>query len=432
MVDRLRLDPKRLAAMADGVRAVAALPDPVGETLRAWTRPNGIEITKRRVPIGVVGIIYESRPNVTSDAAVLCTKTGNAAILRGGSEAIHSNLAIADALRDGASAAGLPADSILLIPHTDREAVRHLAQMDKYVDLLVPRGGQSLIEAVVQHARMPVIKHYHGVCILYVDRAADLDMAVSLAVNTKTQRPGVCNAVETLLVHRDIAATFLPRAADALWSRGVELRGDPAVRAILGERIVPATDADWTTEFLDLRLAVKIVDDLRRRHRTHRNPRLPPQRCHRDRRRRPRRTVPQRGGQRDGLLERQHAVHGRRGVRVRRGNRHQHGQTPRPRPDGPGGTDDVQIRHPRHRAGAGITVQPSKVATPWNGQTCEHCCHRGKPGDVATTAFVERQHAVDGSNARRNGIDPMMQVTATRCARWLRRVRCSAKRQWAW
>ncbi len=262
MLDRLHLDDRRLAIMADGVRAVAALPDPVGETLRAWTRPNGIEITKRRVPIGVVGIIYESRPNVTSDAAVLCTKTGNAAILRGGSEAIHSNLAIADALRDGAARAGLPADSILLVPRTDREAVRHLAEMDKYVDLLVPRGGQSLIEAVVKHARMPVIKHYHGVCILYVDRAADLDMAVSLAINTKTQRPGVCNAVETLLVHRDIAATFLPRAADALWSRGVELRGDPAVRVILGERIVPATDADWTTEFLDLRLAVKVIGDL--------------------------------------------------------------------------------------------------------------------------------------------------------------------------
>ena len=262
MLDRLHLDPKRLTAMADGVRAVAALPDPVGETLRAWTRPNGIEITKKRVPIGVVGIIYESRPNVTSDAAVLCTKTSNAAILRGGSEAIHCNVAIADALRDGAAHAGLPADSILLVPHTDREAVRHLAEMDKYVDLLVPRGGQSLIEAVVKHARMPVIKHYHGVCILYVDRAADLDMAVKLAVNAKTQRPGVCNAVETLLVHRDIATSFLPRAADALWSRGVELRGDPAVRAVLGERVVPATDADWTTEFLDLRLAVKVVNGL--------------------------------------------------------------------------------------------------------------------------------------------------------------------------
>ena len=262
MLDRLRVDSDRLAVMARGIRAVAALPDPVGESLRAWTRPNGIEITKSRVPIGVVGIIYESRPNVTSDAAVLCTKTGNAAILRGGSEALRSNLAITDALRDGAAQAGLPADSILLVPHTDRDAVRHLAQMDQYVDLLVPRGGQSLIEAVVAHARMPVIKHYHGVCILYVDRAADPDMAINLIINTKTQRPGVCNAVETLLVHRDIAPTFLPRAADALWSRGVELRGDPAVRSLLGDRVIPATDADWTTEFLDLRLAVKIVPDL--------------------------------------------------------------------------------------------------------------------------------------------------------------------------
>ena len=262
MIDRLRIDEKRLAVMSAGVRAVAALDDPAGVVLRAWTRPNGIEISKVRVPIGVVGIIYESRPNVTSDAAVLCTKTGNAAILRGGSEALRSNLAIADALRAGAVAAGLPADSILLVPRTDRDAVRYLAQMDKYVDLLVPRGGQSLIEAVVQHARMPVIKHYHGVCILYVDRAADLDMAVKLAVNTKCQRPGVCNAVETLLVHRAVADAFLPRAAEALWAEGVELRGDPAVRRTLGERVVPATDADWTTEYLDLRLAVKVVGDL--------------------------------------------------------------------------------------------------------------------------------------------------------------------------
>ena len=262
MLDRLRIDEKRLGVMAEGVRAVAVLDDPVGAVLRAWTRPNGIEISKVRVPIGVVGIIYESRPNVTSDAAVLCTKTGNAAILRGGSEALRSNLAIADALREGAAAAGLPADSILLVGRTDREAVRFLAEMDKYVDLLVPRGGQSLIEAVVRHARMPVIKHYHGVCILYVDRAADLDMAVRLAVNTKCQRPGVCNAVETLLVHRDVAAAFLPRAADALWARGVELRGDAEVRQTLGARVVPTTEVDWTTEFLDLRLAVKVVGDL--------------------------------------------------------------------------------------------------------------------------------------------------------------------------
>lgn len=262
MLDRLRLDDRRLAAMANGIRAVADLPDPVGEILRAWTRPNGIEISKKRVPIGVVGIIYESRPNVTSDAAVLCTKTGNAAILRGGSEAIRSNVAIADALREGARRGGLPADCILLVPRTDRDAVRLLAQMDRYVDLLVPRGGQSLIEAVVSHARMPVIKHYHGVCILYVDRAADLAMAERILLNGKTQRPGVCNALETLLVHRDAAPGFLPQAAAALRAKGVVLHGDESTRRLLGEKIVPATEADWTTEYLDLHLAVKVVGDL--------------------------------------------------------------------------------------------------------------------------------------------------------------------------
>ena len=262
MIDRLRLDGERLAGMADGVRAVAALDDPVGETLRAWTRPNGLEIDKRRVPIGVVGIIYESRPNVTSDAAVLCTKTGNAAILRGGSESLRSNLAVADALREGATHAGLPADSILLVPRTDREAVRLLAEMDRYVDLIVPRGGTALIETVVRHARMPVIKHYHGVCILYVDRAADQAMAERILINAKCQRPGVCNAVETLLVHRDLAPDFLPRAAVALREKGVELHGDPTVRQILGEGVVPAAEEDWTTEYLDLKLAVRVVDGL--------------------------------------------------------------------------------------------------------------------------------------------------------------------------
>ena len=262
MIDRLRLDEKRLNAMVDGVRAVAALDDPVGETLRAWTRPNGLAINKVRVPIGVVGIIYESRPNVTSDAAVLCTKTGNAALLRGGSEALRSNLAIADALRDGAERAGLPADSILLIPRTHREAVRLMAEMDRFVDMIVPRGGTALIETVVRHARMPVIKHYHGVCILYVDRAADLDMAERILLNAKCQRPGVCNAVETLLVHRDAADTFLPRAAAALWKEGVEIHGDAVVHGLLGERVVPATKVDWKTEYLDLKLAVRVVGDL--------------------------------------------------------------------------------------------------------------------------------------------------------------------------
>ena len=259
MIDRLRLDAPRLAAMADGIRAVAALADPVGETIRAWTRPNGIAITKRRVPIGVVGIIYESRPNVTSDAAVLCTKTGNAALLRGGSESLRSNLAIAAALRDGAARAGLPADSILLVPRTDREAVRLMAEMDRYVDMIVPRGGTALIETVVRHARMPVIKHYHGVCILYVDRAADQEMAGRILVNAKCQRPGVCNAVETLLVHRDIAGEFLPKAAAALREEGVELHGDETVRHLLAEGVIPATEEDWTTEYLDLKLAIRVV-----------------------------------------------------------------------------------------------------------------------------------------------------------------------------
>ena len=262
MIDRLRLDGQRLGVMAAGVRAVAALDDPVGETIRHWTRPNGLEINKVRVPIGVVGIIYESRPNVTSDAAVLCTKTGNAALLRGGSEALRSNLAIAAALRAGAASAGLPADCIQLIGLADREAVRLLAEMDKYIDVIVPRGGTALIETVVRHARMPVIKHYHGVCILYVDRAADLGMAVDIAVDAKCRRPGVCNAIETVLVHRAVAPEFLGRLAEAMAAHGVELRGDGEVRARLGEGVVPATDADWTTEFLDLKLAAKVVGDL--------------------------------------------------------------------------------------------------------------------------------------------------------------------------
>ncbi len=261
-VDRLRLDETRLAAMADGIRAVAALDDPVGETIRTWTRPNGLEIRKVRVPIGVVGIIYESRPNVTSDAAVLCTKTGNAAILRGGSESLRSNLALAEALRDGATRAGLPADSIALVGRTDREAVRMLAEMDRHVDVIIPRGGTALIETVVRHARMPVIKHYHGVCILYVDRAADQAMAERILINAKCQRPGVCNAVETLLVHRGIAAEFLPRAARALRDNGVELRGDETVRQLLDESVVAATEEDWTTEYLDLKLAIRVVDGL--------------------------------------------------------------------------------------------------------------------------------------------------------------------------
>jgi glutamate-5-semialdehyde dehydrogenase len=262
MIDRLTLNPKRLEAMAQGIEQVAALPDPVGQVISEWTRPNGLRITKVRVPIGVIGIIYESRPNVTSDAAILCTKTGNATILRGGSESIYSNLAIAEALQSGAASAELPADVILLVPTTDREAVRHMAQMDQFIDLIIPRGGHALIEAVVNNARMPVIKHYHGVCIVYVDKDADLAMAESIVTNAKCQRPGVCNAMETVLVHRNVAADFFEKTGRNLMARGVEIRGDDQVRKILGEEIKAVTEEDWTTEFLDLKLAARVVDDM--------------------------------------------------------------------------------------------------------------------------------------------------------------------------
>jgi glutamate-5-semialdehyde dehydrogenase len=231
-----------------------------------WTRPNGLVISKVRVPIGVIGIIYESRPNVTCDAAILCTKTGNATILRGGSESIQSNLAIAEALQAGAAEAGLPADSVLLIPRTDRDAVRHMAEMDQYIDMIVPRGGHQLIDTVMEYARMPVIKHYHGVCITYVDKDADLEMAVSVVVNAKTQRPGVCNALETLLVHSGIVDAFFAKAADRLREKNVEIRGDDAVRESLARagyaNTRPVTEKDWTAEYLDYIMAAKAVDSV--------------------------------------------------------------------------------------------------------------------------------------------------------------------------
>ncbi len=257
MLDRLRLDEARIEAMAAGIDQVATLPDPVGQVLDAWERPNGIKIEQIRVPIGTIGIIYESRPNVTADAAVLCFKTGNATILRGGSEAIHSNRTIAAAL----DSAGAPAHSIQLIPFTDRESVAVLAGMDQWLDLIIPRGGKGLIETVVSLARMPVIKHYDGICHLFVDKAADQDMAVSLTVNSKTQKCGVCNALETLLVQRDIAAEFLPKAAAALRAKNVELRGCAETLAILTD-VIPATEEDWDTEYLDLILSIKVVGSL--------------------------------------------------------------------------------------------------------------------------------------------------------------------------
>jgi len=267
MLDRLRLDETRLLAMAEAIRTAASLPDPVGLILREWEKENGLSFQKVSVPIGVIGIIYESRPNVTSDAAVLCLKAGNAVILRGGSEAIHSNKAVAEALQTGSRLAGIPEAAIQLIPVTDREAVRILCEMDNHLDCIIPRGGKGLIETVVRHARMPVIKHYDGVCALYIDEAADLSMARDITLNAKVQRPSVCNAIETLLLHHGIAKKFLMDGGRALLASGVELRIQRELIGLIPESlredfpdlIKEAKEEDFQTEFLDLILAVKLV-----------------------------------------------------------------------------------------------------------------------------------------------------------------------------
>lgn len=266
MLDRLRLDATRVEKMAVGIEEVAALPDPTGREQRHWTAPSGIEIRRVSVPIGVIGIIYESRPNVTSDAAVLCLKAGNAVILRGGSEAFHSNTAIAKALAEGLQSEGLPADCVQLVPTTDREAVTAMARMDDYIDLIIPRGGHALIEAVVNAARMPVIKHFHGVCHVYVDAAADLDMAEKIVINAKCQRPGVCNAMETLLVHADVAEVFLRRIGPSLAGQRVEIFADEEghrhLAAIDYQPLQRAEESNWTTEYLDLKMSLRVVPSL--------------------------------------------------------------------------------------------------------------------------------------------------------------------------
>ncbi|RCS31029.1 glutamate-5-semialdehyde dehydrogenase [Rhodanobacter denitrificans] len=261
MLDRLRLDEARVAGIAGALREVAELPDPVGVTTRRETRPNGLSIERVRIPLGVIAMIYEARPNVTADAAALCLMAGNAVILRGGSEAIHSNLAIAAALHAALRAHGVPEAAVTVLDDLSREAMVELLQLGDLIDLAIPRGGEGLIRFVAEHARVPVIKHYKGVCHLYVDRAADLELALGLLIDGKTSRPGVCNALETLLVHRDVAAAFLPRAAQSLCERGVELRGDEASRALVPD-MHAVTDDDYATEFLDLILAVRVVDDL--------------------------------------------------------------------------------------------------------------------------------------------------------------------------
>ena len=260
MLDRLELTDERFTSMVKGILDVVALKDPVGDTISTWVRPNGLEIRKTRVPIGVIGIIFESRPNVTVDAAVLCFKSSNATILRGGKEAIYSNRALAQALQEGGQKKGLPPNAIQLVQTTNRAAVKELVQLQGLVDLIIPRGGEGLINAVVADATVPVIKHYTGNCHIYVDKDVDMSMAVDIVDNAKTQRPGVCNAVETVLVHAEAADEFLPAMANRLLSKSVEIRGDASTCERIPEAVA-ATEEDWDTEYLDLQLAVRVVPD---------------------------------------------------------------------------------------------------------------------------------------------------------------------------
>ena len=261
MIDRLTLDERVINQMAEGLREVATLPDPVGEIPGMWKRPNGLLVGRVRIPLGVIGFIYESRPNVTVDAAGLCLKSGNAVILKGGSEAIHSNLALANLLGKTLEKAGLPPKAVQVIPHTDREAVNCLIGLDEYLDVIIPRGGEGLIRFVTEHSRVPVLKHYKGVCHIYVDKFADLKTAGDICFNAKVQRPGVCNAMETMLVHEELAGDFLPAMCERFKEAGVEIRG--CARTM--ERVTwatPATESDWPAEFLDLKLAVKLVKNM--------------------------------------------------------------------------------------------------------------------------------------------------------------------------
>ncbi|MEL7939300.1 MULTISPECIES: glutamate-5-semialdehyde dehydrogenase [Pseudomonas] len=262
MLDRLALSPARIDDMIEGLRQVAKLPDPIGEIRDMRFVPSGIQIGKMRVPLGVIGIIYESRPNVTIDAASLCLKSGNATILRGGSEAIHSNQAIARCIQQGLAAAGLPAAAVQVVETTDRAAVGALISMPEYVDVIVPRGGKGLIERISREAKVPVIKHLDGVCHVFIDESADLDKAIRIADNAKTQRYAPCNTMETLLVHKAIAERVLPPLAAIYRDKGVELRGDAATRALLGAGVLEATEEDWRTEYNAPILSIRIVDDL--------------------------------------------------------------------------------------------------------------------------------------------------------------------------
>ena len=261
MLDRLAITEATIGSMAEGLREVACLADPVGTLSRSWLRPNGLQVARMRIPLGVIGIIYESRPNVTVDAAGLCLKAGNAVILRGGSEAFESNRALAAIIRRVLHDSGLPEQAVQMVPVRERHGVEALLQQEQFIDLIIPRGGEGLIRFVVEHSRIPVLKHYKGVCHVYVDEDADFQMAELICFNAKVQRPGVCNAMETMLVHQGIAAEFLPRIARRFAEAGVEIRGCPRTCRLVPEA-APAREADWPTEYLDLILAVKVVDDM--------------------------------------------------------------------------------------------------------------------------------------------------------------------------
>lgn len=261
LIDRLRLNPARIAGMAEGIDQVISLNDPVGEILSMQLRPNGLQIGKKRVPLGVIGIIYESRPNVTADAFALCFKTGNAVILRGGSDAIHSNQAIVSVIRDALREEGLPEDAVILIEDTSRETAKGLMRLNQYVSVLIPRGGAGLIKTVVEESTVPVIETGTGNCHIYVDEFADLEMAVPIIVNAKTQRLGVCNACESLVIHSAVAERAVPKIAEALFEKNVEIRGDERAQKICS-KILPATEEDWGTEYLDAIISLKIVDSI--------------------------------------------------------------------------------------------------------------------------------------------------------------------------
>ncbi len=354
MVDRLALDAGRILAMADGLREVALLPDPVGEVTGMWRRPNGIQVGRMRIPLGVIGIIFESRPNVTADAAGLCLKSGNAVVLRGGSEALHSNTAIGAVLKGELARLGLPTAALQVVATSDRDAVLELLQLEEEIDLIIPRGGEGLIRFVSEHSRIPVIKHYKGVCHTFVDASADFEMAEAICVNAKVQRPGVCNAMETLLIHKDIAETFVPRIATTLHDKGVELRGCPVTREFAPE-VKAATRRG-------LRDGIPRPDPRReggrrpRRgdrpypalrfaaHRGDRHPRL--RQCA---------ALFARGQLGGGDGQRLVALFRRQPARARRRDRHFHHQAPLLRADGSGGSDHPQIRRPRRRPNQTVT-----------------------------------------------------------------------------